>query len=34
MKKYLTAYVSTLLVFLVCDGIWLGLLMEIGRAHV
>jgi uncharacterized membrane protein len=27
MKKYLTAYVSTLLVFLVCDGIWLGLLM-------
>jgi uncharacterized membrane protein len=27
MKKYLTAYISTLLVFLVCDGIWLGLLM-------
>jgi uncharacterized membrane protein len=27
MGKYLTAYISTLLVFVVCDGIWLGLLM-------
>jgi len=27
MKKNLTAYFSALLVFLICDGIWLGQLM-------